>query len=567
MRRFAALLAAVLLLAAMTAGVLAAENTAACANRIQSHAAVATDGSCTVTLTVEFRLDQPVENMTFPLPRNAKGITVNSSSARLSRNSEATVVKLDHLIGHLPGTFTIMFTYSLSGCVAYDEAGNLMLTLPLLSGFEYPVKGLEFTVALPGEITTEPSFSSGYHKTSIESILDFGVDGTSIYGSLTGQLKDRETLTMTMPVTETMFPQEVVPEWTAGLDDVILYVCMAVAFLYWLVFLRCLPPRRTTTPLAPGGVTAGELGSVLTGAGADLTMMVLSWAQLGYILIHLDRHGRVFLHKRMEMGNERTPFENRVFQTLFGKKQMVDGTGRHYALLYRKVEKTLPNGNEYFRHSQSVVKLQRFLSCVAGLMGGVSLGLAIGGGSFFSRLLALVLGAAGAVSAWHIQASAMNLHLRDRLALRIGLACCAAWLLLGALAGEITNALMVVAFQLLTGLGSAYGGRRTEVGRQAMSQVLGLRRYLRKVNRAELQRICRNDPEYFFTQAPYAMALGVEQGFAKRFGPGRLTACPYLTTGMDGHLTASEWCALMTRAVNALDERQKRMKYERYLRR
>ena len=61
------------------------------------------------------------------------------------------------------------------------------------------------------------------------------------------------------------------------------------------------------------------------------------------------------------------------------------------------------------------------------------------------------------------------------------------------------------------------------------------------------------------------MALGVAPGFAKRFGPGKLPACSYLTTGMDAHMNAEEWLRLMNRAVNALDERQKRMKLRRYL--
>ena len=45
----------------------------------------------------------------------------------------------------------------------------------------------------------------------------------------------------------------------------------------------------------------------------------------------------------------------------------------------------------------------------------------------------------------------------------------------------------------------------------------------------------------------------------------RLSGCPYLTTGMDGHLTASDWSKLLRRAVNILDERQKRLPLEQLL--
>ena len=71
-----------------------------------------------------------------------------------------------------------------------------------------------------------------------------------------------------------------------------------------------MPLWRIRCTAAPAGLTAGELGSRLVHKGADLTMMVLSWAQLGYLLITMDESGRVFLHKRMEMGNERSAFDN-----------------------------------------------------------------------------------------------------------------------------------------------------------------------------------------------------------------------------------------------------------------
>ena len=73
------------------------------------------------------------------------------------------------------------------------------------------------------------------------------------------------------------------------------------------------------------------------------------------------------------------------------------------------------------------------------------------------------------------------------------------------------------------------------------------------------------DPDYFHTMAPYALALGVQHRFTKAFGPRKLSSCPYLTTGMDGHLTAAEWMRLMERAVDSLDARHKRMPIERLL--
>ena len=98
-----------------------------------------------------------------------------------------------------------------------------------------------------------------------------------------------------------------------------------------------------------------------------------------------------------------------------------------------------------------------------------------------------------------------------------------------------------------------------------MSQALGLRRYLKTVSRADLQRILRSNPDYYYNLAPYALALGVDQRFAKNMGGMRLGSCPYLTTLMDGHMTALEWSRLLRAAVNTLDERQSRIFLEHLL--
>lgn len=561
MRKALAGIAAVLMMVALSVPVFAATDV----SNLTNQTVVSADGSCTVSLNIVLHLESGLSELRFPLPASARSVTVNGSSARTSRSGELLEVDLSRVVGGLTGDFSLMLQYSLPGLVKYDENEKLMLTVPLLSGFAYPISEMSFSIALPGEIATKPSFSSGYYQTSIESDLSYTVEGTVISGQITKGLKDRETLVMTLETTEDMFPQDPVKEWRADMDDIAMYVCAGLAALYWLIFLRCLPPRRVHRSTPPEGLSAGALGSALTGVGMDLTMMVMTWARLGYILIHLDDNGRVILHKRMEMGNERSAFEARCFRTLFGKRQMVDGTGDAYARLYRKVAATPPNIQTWFRGSSGNPKILRFFTAGIGLFGGMSLGIALAGEAALAELLIVVMCVLGAVSAWAIQSGMYYLYLHNKQKLWISLGCCAGWLIVGFLAGEPGIAAGVAAAQLLFGAAAAYGGRRNDLGRQTVAQVLGLRRYLLTVNRAELQRLCRNDPEYFFSLAPYALALGVEKAFAKRFGAMRLPGCPYLTTGMDGHLTAPEWAGRMKQTVTALDQKQKRLPYERLL--
>lgn len=249
---------------------------------------------------------------------------------------------------------------------------------------------------------------------------------------------------------------------------------------------------------------------------------------------------------------------------MFGKKSTVEGTGSAYARLCQRVAAAPADHPEYYSRRSGNPRILYMIASGIGLFGGVSFGLAIAGRGFFGILLAILFAALGAVSSWVLQTSMGTVQLSDKTDLTISAGICVFWLLIGAFAGELAIAVGMLLLLAFFGLAGAYGGRRTEVGRMAASQILGLRRYLKTVNRAELQHITQSDPEFFFTLAPYAIALGVDQSFAKRFGAGKIPSCTYLTTGMDGHLNALEWDNLMRTVVKRLRYRYRRMRLDRY---
>jgi len=528
-------------------------------------ATVSSDSSCLITMDLQLHLESGGQDLRFPLPANAKSITLNGKPARTTQSGDIRNVKLSSVLGNVTGDFSIRLQYTLSGVVDYDESGKLMLTLPLLSGFHHPIDGISFSIVLPEEISVRPVFTSGYYNQTIESSLDYQVSAGTISGRIINQLKDRETLTMTLEVTEEMFPQNPVKQWSMGVEEILMIVLAVLAAVYWIVFLRSAPfiARRSTVP--PAGFTAGEFSGLLAGHGNDLTMMIFSWAQLGYILIHMGDSGRVTLHKRMDMGNERDSEEVRIFRNLFGKRRYIDGTSYHYASLCRKVADKPANDQNLYKRSSGNPKGFRVLCAGIGMLSGISLGRAIVGNALLGFLLIAVLAIVGAVSAWLMQDWVKGLHLHNKSALWAGLGLAGLWSLLGAAAGIWNVSMCVSAAQLLCGLASSYGGRRTALGRQTVSQFLGLRKYLKGLSPQDAQRISRSDPDYFFAMAPYALAMGVQKPFAASFRSKQLSACSYLTTGMDGHMTASEWCQIMERAVQALDHRQKRLFLERFI--
>ena len=531
------------------------------ASKINVYATVNQNESCQVTATVTLHLEENSGDLLFPVPLDATGISVNGSRARTSRNEQAQYVDFSGILRNMVGDFTVTVQYTLPDVIHTNATGQPELQLPLLSGFSHAVSVLDFSVTMPSEITAKPAFSSGYHQSNIEKDLIFSANGPSVSGSSIAELKDHETLTMTLPVDPAIFPNAPLVFYESDADDIAMGICAAVALLYWLLFLRCLPPRRRLSVTAPEGVSAGQLGAVMTLGAADLSLMVFSWAQLGYIQMQVHKN-RVVLHKRMDMGNERTAFEQRCFRNLFGKKDAVDTTGLRYASLVKEVSKISPNLQPLMQHRSGNPRIFRALAALIAMFAGVSFAIAMSQDSALQGFWIVVIAVLSIFIGWHMQGTLRELFLRKGKITYTGLLLSLLWLGLGAIAGQFGIAVAVLLSQWLTGLMAFFGGRRTAAGRQDLSQILGLRRYLITLSKDDLKRIQAADPEYFHNLAPYALALGVEQSFARRFGKIRIPACPYISTAL-GDGTAHQWCDVMRRALRVMDRRSKLLSLEK----
>ena len=179
-------------------------------------------------------------------------------------------------------------------------------------------------------------------------------------------------------------------------------------------------------------------------------------------------------------------------------------------------------------------------------------------------LLAVFFGVAAAVSAWHIQEMAYRTHIRGKTSVYLGLICVVFWILMGILAGQVWIPLGSALGQLLLGYFAAYGGRRSELGRASAAQILGLRAYMKTIGKEELHRRCKLDPDYFFTMAPFALALGVIAPFAKCFTGRKIAPCPYLMCGIQSRRPAGDWARILADTADRLDARQRRMQVEKW---
>ena len=62
---------------------------------------VTADGNCLVNTDLNLHLDKAVEELAFPIPANARGVTLNGSTAWTSRSGDSQLIKLDRLVGSM----------------------------------------------------------------------------------------------------------------------------------------------------------------------------------------------------------------------------------------------------------------------------------------------------------------------------------------------------------------------------------------------------------------------------------------------------------------------------------
>ena len=530
-----------------------------------AQAVVSENGSCDVTMTVTVRLDSVPKDLSFPLPTDARDVTINGVKVNTTLRGSYRQADLTQVIA-VPGAYTLTIRYNLKDVITADKNGNLTLKLDLLCGFQYAMESFRFHITLPGQPESRPLFTSTYYQDSVETMMTVTRGERTIEGTMNYRLQDHETLTMVLAVTEELFPQPVAKRWSMDIVDLWMLVMAGLALLYWLIAMGIHPPRRLRRTTAPDSITAGEVGCVITGQPVDMTMMVLSWAQMGYLLIQLEESGRVLLHKRMAMGSERDDFEISLFRKLFGKRELVSGTGHRYARLCRIAAQT-PSSTDPFLPNSGDPRIFRVLAAAVGAISGISLATALAEEGSQRILLSILLAVAGFFASLLIQNMGKAFRSRRRDLLLPGISAAVFWLAISASVGEWNVALLLIPAQFLAGLGALYGGRRSETGRILSGELLGLRRYLKHMSQEEANRNLGIDPHYYYELAPYAMALGVDRAFAKNMGDTPLPQCPYLTTGMDGHMTAKEWNKLLRTTVRSLDSSQQRLALEKLLKR
>lgn len=556
MRKALLFFVAIVLLCAITLGVSADQ-----IDHSGFYATVFEDGSCQVSMTITLSMEKMDTTMRFPIPADASDVQLNGFGVGTYYSGTVQYVNLSSVLG--PEDTTATFTLSYRAGQVVDGTGKL--TLPLLSGFQLPISSFDFTVSFPGNVTNQPSFSSNYHQSNIESSMHWTVTGSTVTGRTTALLNDYETLEMSLKLDSSLFSHRQTAFIDSEVDDRLMKGCLLLALLYWVIFMRMGLPRFRRCSQPPQGYTAGHMRPILTLQGPDLSLMVLSWAQMGYVLLERKSSSKILIHRQMDMGNERSAYEQQIFSLLFKKKDVVDTGSLAYAVLCGKVEKQI-SVSKVLTHKRSGNPLIfRLIILLINIFAGVNAGLALGSTASWQIIFLILFGILGLVLGNMIQNSAQGIFLYKPGTITKGILAAVIWVVPFYLCGKQSLGLRTAFYQFIAGILATYGGRRSADGTDALSQALGLLLSFLVPEKASFSIAKKVDPEYFHTMAPYALSFGADRLFAYRFGKERIPECPYLVGVPAADRTASQWSRILRNTLRSMNARYEGLKKERLI--
>ncbi len=513
------------------------------------NAAVGRNGEAKMKVVLIIELDTPVHKLVFPLGDGARDLTINGVERKVRRVDGVPSAVLESETG-FSGTLQFDLTYTLRGCLSPEQEWALVLPL-LANGLEYSVEHITFHIDLPEKTEEIPTFQSGYWAEDVDNYISYHVEGAAIIGTVNTTMLDHEHLLLTLPTDPAVFPRTGVGGLNMTWMTIVALVFFGLALVYWFFLLRWKPVRAVPQAQAPVGLEPGQVGSQLLTHSPDLALMILSWAQAGYVTIYMDRDMAVTLHKRMSMGNECGNYEADLFRRLFGRGEMVECTSRRFQDLCRKVENDSPRVKRQFTRGGSPFIL-RALGCLAGAMVWAAMGDCLMGSGIVKWLLVVVMAFVGAISAWLLQGGLQSILSWKKKPGLLALVCALVTVILGLVSGCTLMAVLSILAQMLLGFLVLFGARRSEAGRVTVQSLLGLRKHLRTISNKQINRIIQTDPGYYYTMAPYALALGVDRAFARRFRQIQLGDCPWLITELPPTGNARRWCTILRQVTRSI---------------
>lgn len=433
--------------------------------------------------------------------------------------------------------YTISYSYDL-GADIYPDYDEFYFNI-IGDAWDCEINNVDFKVTFPKPIDKEKIYltTGHYSSTARGKYLFDGV--ATVSGTISG-LKEREAITLRTEMEEGYFVGARVPKDYSALG-LCVTVISALILLFILIYLykkygvdkpivvvpRFNPPENLS-PLAVGYIYDSSADD------RDFSAMIFYWADKGCIKIE-ERKKDFIIHKIKTPEN--APKEELVlFNALFLNGDELStksiGSTKLGVILQNNIKpalvKRFSKGEQSLKDKKAEGKsnLASLFGILFAILSSVVINLGNMDVAIFSVIVNILYFSVASILIWsaakkHEISSGVKIVISIillALALVVSVVqfsfaitarCTPILVLISTLISAIVIPLSAIFAQFIT--------KRSEYGQRIVEEILGYREFIEKVEIDQLKTLIDQDPEYYYHNLSYAIALGLEDKWSKKF--------------------------------------------------
>ena len=496
-----------------------------------------------VTATAVIEFTDPTTSFLFPLGEDAEDIMVTGGSYEIETVNGVKCVLFTNELGFI-GRQSFLCSYTLP-CTMTESLDSQTFRIKVPErGWEYGINKYSLIVNFPVDISEFPVWESSYYGDEIDNYLRIQIKEGQVQAVSNSSFRDHETVTMSLQFPEDSFILRHLAERTVKVDRVVFFLLLLLCVGYWFLRLKGRIFYRKAEGTLSFLSSAGEIPCQINNELPDLGGLIAHWGNLGYIFLRRTKRGAFRLEKQMDMGNERSSAERRLFQSIFRTINYVDLSGLRFrnAVVTEAPVLRAHWRNRMFKGGMGRPRTLRFLATLSGLAVSVMIYDTLLPANPSRWFWLTLLTALSFPLYWLVQKAVRSWYAFGRwIFLGLG-AVSAVILFLPARSAELgLYMFLTLLLQSFCSFVTRFGGKHTPAGDETVGELMNFSRYIAHVKEEDARLILRRDPQYFYRALPYAEILGMDKRFVKYFGGSCTESCPWILDERKDSVGAKEF--------------------------
>lgn len=456
-------------------------------------------------------------------------IQVKNFPYEVEQQLDGVLIKIGDPDKYLSGNQTFEYSYQIKTKDLRLDNRQLLYFDLVGSGWEMPIKKVDFKIEMPKSFKTTPEFFGPAKDANINYIIK---DNKIISGSMSTTLNYSKALTIKLDL-----PNDYFNYTNTNSFEIISIVISAIILLISIIIYW--PRRRVKlTPViefkAPSDLSSAQVSYIYNNSVIfkKMSSLIIYWASKGYLIItELNSKKKLFLFTKVkDIDNNEMFYEQELFRKFFKKNEVK--SNKVPSEFSKAITTAKFSYKNYFENEQPIfnkknilkIKLLTFLASLA-----FALFVFVVAYHYYEMLMYPAIYAllsfviVGLLNSWYVKIID-SLYIRKTFKKTIKLVISYLIYIIVFMIFNLmlyyfdANYLLISYLIMLASIiFTSLIRRRTEQGILLLERILGLKEFINTAEKERLEQLVNDNPEYFYEVLPYAYVLDVSNKWSKKF--------------------------------------------------